>query len=259
MKSLNTLFKRYNGKLTIEQISEGIYFCIENATNIFGDAYILIKANRFPRALSLLLLAIQEAGKVNILKNMTMISTKNQNLWKKEWKNFRKHDAKDSLGHNIKVSSEYNDSPGEAFWQLLLCKNNNFSSEREKTRQLGLYTDYFAGDKKWWRPNEINKKLVKIAESEATKILYKLQMEKKIGFFSPKALKIYREEFNNFHPEIELNKEYEIEDFGNRIFGLKGPYKKYFRRLIDEGVLNNIPDDLNISGKPWKEFIYGQD
>ena len=83
-------------------------------------------------------------------------------------------------------------------------------------------------------------------------------MEKKIGFFSPKALKIYREEFNNFHPEIELNKEYEIEDFGNRIFGLKGPYKKYLRRLIDEGVLNNIPDDLKISGKHWKEFIYGQ-
>ena len=116
----------------MEQISEGIYFCIENATNIFGDAYILIKANRFPRALSLLLLAIQEAGKVNILKNM-----------------------------------------------------------------------------------------VKMAESEVIKILYKLQMEKEIGFFSAKALKIYREEFNNFHPEIEFGKEYEIEDFGNRFFWIK--------------------------------------
>ena len=84
MKDLHTLFKKYNGKLIIEQISEGIYFCIENATNVFGDACILIKANRFPRALSLLLLAIQEAGKVNILKNMTIISTKNQKLWKKE-------------------------------------------------------------------------------------------------------------------------------------------------------------------------------
>lgn len=259
MKSLNTLFKRYNGKLTIEQISEGIYFCIENATNIFGDAYILIKANRFPRALSLLLLAIQEAGKVNILKNMTMIPTKNQKLWKKEWKNFRKHETKDFLGHDIKTSSEFNDSPGEYFWQQLLDKTNNFVPEREKVRQLGLYIDYIPSDKKWWSPNEINNKMVKMAESEVTKILYKLQMEKEIGFFSAKALKIYREEFNNFHPEIEFGKEYEIEDFGNRIFGLKGPYKKYFSRLIKEGVLNKIPDNLTISGKHWKEYIYGQD
>jgi len=243
----------------MEQISEGIYFCIENATNIFGDACILIKANRFPRALSLLLLAIQEVGKVNILKNMSMIPSKNQKLWKKEWKNFRKHDTKDSLGHNIKIFSEFNDSPGEYFWQKLLYKTNNFVPEREKVRQLGLYIDYIASDKKWWSPNEINKKMVKMVESEVINILSRLQMEKEIGFFSAKALKVYREEFNNFHPEIELNKEYEIEDFGNRIFGLKGPYKKYLRRLIDEGVLNNIPDDLNISGKPWKEFIYGQD
>ncbi len=258
MKDLHTLFKKYNGKLTIEQISEGIYFCIENASNIFGDAYILMKANRYPRALSLLILAIQEAGKVNILKNMIMISTKNQKLWKKEWKNFRRHETKDFFGHDIETSSEFSDSPGEYFWQHLLYKANNSVPEREKVRQLGLYIDYIAGDKKWWSPNEINRKMVKMIESEATKILCKLQMQKKIGFFSAKSLKIYREEFIDFHPEIEFGKEYEIEDFGNRLFGLKGPYKKYLSRLIKEGVLNNIPDNLTISGKHWKKFIYGQ-
>ncbi len=202
----------------MEQISEGIYFCIENATNIFGDACILIKANRFPRALSLLLLAIQEAGKVKILENMSMLPTKNQKLWKKEWKKFRKHDTKDSLGHNIKIFSEFNDSPGEYFWHKLLYKTNNFVPEREKVRQLGLYIDYIASDKKWWSPNEINKKMVKMVESEVINILSRLQMEKEIGFFSAKALKVYREEFNNFQPEIEFGKEYEIEDFGNRFF-----------------------------------------
>lgn len=135
----------------------------------------------------------------------------------------------------------------------------NIASTREKVRQLGLYVDYIAVDKKWWSPNEINKKIVKIVENEVMKILYKLQMGKKIGIFSAKALKIYQEEFNNFHPEIEFDKEYEIEDFGNRLFGLKGPYKKYWSRLIKEGVLNKIPDDLNISRKHWKEFIYGKD
>lgn len=141
----------------------------------------------------------------------------------------------------------------------MLYNTNNFVSEREKVRQLGLYVDYIAGDKKWWSPNEINKKMIKMAESEVTKILYKLQIEKEIGVFSAKALKIYQEEFNNFHPEIEFNKEYEIGDFGNRLFGLKGPYKKYWSRLIKEGVLNKIPDNLYISGKHWEEFIYGQD
>lgn len=243
----------------MEQISEGIYFCIENATNIFGDAYILIKENRFPRALSLLLLSIQEAGKVNILKNMAMISTRNQKLWQKEWKSFRKHEFKDFLGHNIKIYSEFNNSPGEAFWQLLIQKIHNSNSEREKVRQLGLYVDYITGDKRWWSPNEINGKMVKTVESEVIKILYKLQKEKEIGFFSATALQIYKEEFSDFHPKIELGKEYEIEDFGKRIFGLKEPYKKYLSRLIEEGVLNKISDNLNISGKHWKKFIYGQD
>lgn len=255
---MHVLFKKYNGKLTLKQISEGIYFCIENALNIFGDAYILIKANRFPRALSLLLIAIQEAGKVNILKNMLTISAGEQKRWKEEWQKFRKHEVKNSLGQSIEISSEFQDSPGEAFWQQLLYINY-FASAREKVRQLGLYIDYIADDKKWWFPNEITKDMVEIVENEVVKILYKLKMEKEIGLFSVKALKIYQEEFRNFHPEIEFNKEYEIEDFGNRFFGLKGPFKKYWNRLIKEGVINKIPNGLTISGKHWKEFIYGRD
>ncbi|MBA7486228.1 hypothetical protein ES707_21784 [subsurface metagenome] len=258
LKDLHVLFNKYDDKLTLEQISEGIYLCIENALNLFGDAYVLQKAKRFPRALSLLLVAIQEAGKVNILENMVTISTGDQKRWKKEWQNFRKHKIKDSLGYSIKISSDFHDSPGEAFWQQLLYIKN-FASSREKVRQLGLYIDYIAGDKKWWSPNEIIEDMVKIAENEVVQILYKLYRKKELGLFSVKALRIYREEFENFHPEIEFNKEYEIEDFGNRFFGLKGPYKKYWNRLVKEGVINKIPDDLTISGKHWKEFIYGKD
>jgi len=248
LKYLHILFNKYNGKLTLEQISEGIYLCIKNALNLFGDAYVLQKAKRFPSALSLLLVAIQEVGKINILKNMVTISTRDQKRWKKEWQSFRKHETKDYLGYNIKISSDFHDSPGEAFWQQLLYIKN-FAPAREKVRQLVLYLDYIADDKKWWSPDEITKDMVKIVENEVIQILYKLHRTKELGLFSVKALKIYQEEFKNFHPEIEFNKEYEIEDFGNRIFGLKGPYKKYWNRLIKEGIINKIPDDLTILGK----------
>ncbi|MFA5014200.1 MAG: AbiV family abortive infection protein [Actinomycetota bacterium] len=257
MEELQALFNKYNGKLTLEQISKGICSCIENALNIFADAYILKKAKRFPRASSLFLTAMQEAGKVNILKNMLTISPENQKRWKKEWQNFRRHEIKDSLGQSVEISSEFNNSPGEAFWQQLLYAKY-LAPAREKIRQLGFYVDYAADDKKWWSPNEITEEMVGTIESEVVKILFRLKKEEELGLFSIKALKISQEEFKDFCPKIDFNKEYEINDFGSRFFGVKGPYRKYWSRIINEGVINEIPDGFTIAGECWEKFILNE-
>jgi len=255
MDKLRVLFNKYSGCLSLEQISEGIYICLDNAIDLFGDAYILLKANRYPRALNLLLTAIQESGKINILIKMVTIEPKERKRWKDQWRYFRNHKKKDSFGYGTKINSNFHDSPGEAFWQQLLYKKDS-AAAKEKVRQFGLYVDYISDDKKWWSPSEITEDIVKQLMSEVIEILYVLYRKKEMGLFSVNALKVYREEFIDFSPDIELNKEYEIEEFGNRLFGLDGPYKKYWNRLVKEGIIKNIPNDLTIMGKHWKDFIY---
>ncbi len=103
--------------------------------------------------------------------------------------------------------------------------------------------------------SDITDDIVQQAEDDAVHVLYKIERMKEMGLFTVKALTIYNEEFANYTPEIELNKEYDQDDFGNRLFGVHGPYKRYLKRLIDEGVIDKIPDDMLIMGKSLKDFI----
>ncbi len=80
-----------------------------------------------------------------------------------------------------------------------------------------------------------------------------------MGLFSVAALRVYREEFAAFTPDIELAKEYEITDFGVHVFGINGPYKRVWRRLIEQKILKDVPDDLFIMGKPWREWLMSRE
>ena len=254
MDDLSILFEKYEGKLSLEEISKGIKFCLENATALLIDAEILFRAKRYPRSLSLLLTAIQEVGKVTILKKMIMISIDDTKSWKKLWSEFKSHPNKDLFGYSNKISINFSTQPGEAFWHQLLYKKN-YASAKEKIRQLSLYSDYISYEKRWWSPEEITEEIVQQVYDDVINILYQLLMQRKVGFFSERALQIYKEEFTGFSPNIEFEKEYDTDDFGQRLFGLEGPFKKYFKRLISEGVIKDVPDDLMISGIDWKEFV----
>lgn len=37
--------------------------------------------------------------------------------------------------------------------------------------------------------------------------------------------------------------------------GLGGRYKRVWERLIKEGILKDVPDDLFIMGRPWREWL----
>jgi AbiV family abortive infection protein len=211
MNELASLFYKFDGVLSLEEISRGIIFCLDNATTLLYDAEILLKAGRYARSLSLILTAFQEAGKVAILQRMTVLPPDQPEKWKKLWKHFVDHREKDFLGYSVKLSSEYNTQPGEAFWQQLIYKSK-FASAKEKIRQMCLYVDYIPDENRWWSPEELTKELVETAFHDITQALYKLAKERQIGMFSPKALQIYGEEFKNFAPEIKLNQQYILDE-----------------------------------------------
>lgn len=228
MDDLSILFEKYEGSLSLEEISKGITCCLENAAALFIDAEILFKAKRYPRSLSLLLTAIQEVGKVTILKEMIMISIDDTKSWKKLWGKFKSHSDKDLFGYSNKISINLSEQPGEAFWHQLLYKKN-YASAKEKVRQYSLYSDYISREKRWWSPEEIDEEIVQQVHNDVINILYQLFMKRKTGFFSERALQIYKEEFSGFSPNIEFDTEYDTDDFGQKLYGLKGPFKPIFR------------------------------
>ncbi len=254
MDPLALLFERYSRHLSLEQISIGISSCIDNALNIFGDAMILHRHKRYPRALALLLTSIQEAGKVSLLRQMSLLSSKDQKEWSRLWKRFRDHKTKDARGQSTKINQDVKGDPGEAFWQQCVY-NKTFAPAKEKIRQCALYVDFISKDCAWWSPSEITAELVEHAIDDVVAALYMLYHDREMGLFSVPALRIYSEEFAAFTPDIELGKEYDITDFGVRAFGINGPFKRAWKRLIDEGILKDIPENLFVMGKPWREWL----
>lgn len=185
---------------------------------------------------------------------MSLLSPKDQKKWSLLWKHFRDHETKDSFGQSTKISQDAKGDPGESFWQQAVY-NTTFAPAKEKIRQFALYVDFVRKDDTWWSPREITATAVEQAIDDVVAALYKLYREREMGLFSVAALRIYREEFAEFTPDIELGKEYEITDFGARFYGLNGPHKRAWKRLLEEKILRDVPDDLFIMGKPWREWL----
>lgn len=254
MDNLAPLFDKHSGVLSLEQISAGISACIDNALDLFGDAILLYDHKRYARASSLLLTSLQESGKVALLQQMSLLSSREQKQWRRLWQRFRNHSEKDALGQSAKIARGAEGNPGEYFWQQFVY-TATIAPAKEKIRQFGQYVDFIKKDDKWWSPREVTSAIVDLVIDDVVAALYKLYRAREIGLFSAPALLVYREEFAAFTPDIELGKEYEIEDFGLRFFGLNGPYKRAWRKLIDQGILKDVPEDLFIMGKPWRNWL----
>lgn len=146
MNKLNS----YNGKLCPEKITEGINACNKNALNLLNDANLLHKNCSYPTATSLAILAIEEIGKIPILRRLAVVNDDKE--VKKCWKEFRFHTKKNILwivpilisegARRLYDLEKVTDSDSEHPYIL-----NNL-------KQLGFYTDCL-GNCNWSIPAEI--------------------------------------------------------------------------------------------------------
>ncbi len=86
---------RYFGILTADEIADGMNAAIQNSARLASDAKILLDAERFPTASSIAALAIEEAGKVTILRRMSV--AKDEKEIKKIWREYRNHRDKNTM------------------------------------------------------------------------------------------------------------------------------------------------------------------
>lgn len=63
---------QYKSKLSAAEIAAGINAASTNANRLADDAELLLENDRYPSALSLAILSIEESGKVSILRTLAL-------------------------------------------------------------------------------------------------------------------------------------------------------------------------------------------
>jgi AbiV family abortive infection protein len=84
----------YAGPLTPAQVTEGISAAQANALRLLEDAKLLLDSKRFPSAVALAILSMEEQGKVIILKRLALVSEPGD--VKLAWKEYRSHRSKNA-------------------------------------------------------------------------------------------------------------------------------------------------------------------
>jgi AbiV family abortive infection protein len=79
----------YKGRLSPNQVASGMNAAISNAARLANDAETLLEAGRFPTAASIVILSIEESGKVSALRAIALAKTDTES--EQTWRDYRSH------------------------------------------------------------------------------------------------------------------------------------------------------------------------
>lgn len=142
--------KHFRGRLSASEIAIGMNAASRNAMRLLDDASLLFEKQRYPTAVSLAVLAIEEAGKLSILRGLSIAP--NNNVLAEEWKNYRKHTAKnvawiigDLAAQGAKTLNDL---------RPIFDRNSDHGTVLDTIKQIGFYTDCYANGH-WSEPQEV--------------------------------------------------------------------------------------------------------
>lgn len=140
----------YRGELSPAKIANGMTVAVRNARRLANDAATLLAAGSFPTAASLATLAIEEAGKVSILRALAL--AKSDSEIKDEWKAYRSHTSKNVAWLLPALAA----SGARQLEDLrpLFNQNSDHPFLLDQLKQLGFYTDCL-GAGHWAIPTEV--------------------------------------------------------------------------------------------------------
>lgn len=142
--------KQYKGKLTPKQAAEGIEASIENSNSLLTDAKLLFENKRYERSVALAVLAIEEAGKISIIRSI-LLEDEPGDL-KKSWQEYRRHTDKNLswiLPELASKGARQLEDMGPIF-----DTNSDHGQTLENLKQLSFYTDSFTNSK-WSSPKDV--------------------------------------------------------------------------------------------------------
>ena len=184
---------KYNSPISIDDAARGIKAAVLNGKDLLNDAQLLFDNERYARAMSLAILAIEEIGKVEIIKNLLLSKQKVASIWK---------DVRDHKSKNI-------------IWQFPILKHIGLTDARslenlidrkaapaaylDDLKQLGFYTEALENENSkscnWVIPSEaVDKESASFYIQTARQIVLDDRIE-----WTPLALKTFMEhnEYND--------------------------------------------------------------
>lgn len=235
----DALMERYSGFLTLEQLAAGIQVCLRNIRELKADADLLFQAGRWARCMSVLIIAMEEMGKISILCSMARIPGNNQQLWADAWASFRSHEDKSTWSFVSSFSQELSAHP-ELLTKAAIAQRA-FAPLCERLRQFGLYTDFHASDKRWLEPAEVTEADVQGWKRRFDAAFATCSGLDTSGLYSTRALELQRKVYAEINAKRPRRKDASWDDLGTALEASPDLANEFFSRLRAEGfVLENI-------------------
>ncbi|WP_225982154.1 AbiV family abortive infection protein [Qipengyuania flava] len=207
--------------------AEGIALARKNAARLIADAELLLENERLPSAAALAILAIEELGKVQIIKRIVLHSDDAKQL-KEAWKEYRSHRAKNVMWILPKLVSE----GATTMMQLRQATeiDGDHTAMLDSVKQLSFYTDCFTEKARWSEPGEA------VDAPFAPAILA--------------TARLLNRETATSERELELWVEYLAPHYAKPTMG--DALLAFQRRLFDEGLTSKSPETLEafVRGTP---------
>jgi len=151
---------QYKGRLDPKQVAQGINAARANAQKLADEAASLLKHGRHALAAALAALAIEEAGKVGILRSLALAETKQEAA--EHWKKYRTHTKKSTMWPLPGILDK--PSPRREEVLALFDRDADHAYRLDHMKQLGFYTDCL-GEGEWSSPD------VAISRSQAEELV----------------------------------------------------------------------------------------
>jgi len=155
---------QYKGTLTSAQIAEGMNAATCNSKRLFEDARVMLEQCRYPSAVGLAILSIEESGKHRILRELALV--RNQKELLSAWREYRQHTSKNQLW--LLIESVLKGASKLQDFGHLFDSNSEHPQLLDQLKQISLYTDCLSNGH-WSVPDEVvdmslAKMLVEVAE-----------------------------------------------------------------------------------------------
>ncbi|WP_324806373.1 AbiV family abortive infection protein [Sphingomonas sp. LY29] len=129
---------------------DGIGAAQANAERLIEDARLLLEAGRYPSATALAILAMEERGKVIILRRLALSS--DERALKEGWRDYRNHRAKNAgwiIPSLVADGARTMDALAAA-----VDKDGEHAIILDSLKQVAVYTDCL-GNRNWSAPSEV--------------------------------------------------------------------------------------------------------
>lgn len=151
--------------ISLEKAAEISNGAIQNAKSLLEDAKLLFEHGKYPRAISLAILSIEESGKPSIVRSIILEDDAKEIL--KLWKSYRRHQDKNSMW--IVPELILNGARTLENLRKVVDPKSDHPQILDDLKQLCFYSDVFTNGKLSLPVNVANKKVAKdiiaIAES----------------------------------------------------------------------------------------------